>query len=420
MIGQINVNNYRVPLGNGNAAHNVWQQHITEALNSLWPNAADIREVDVYNMTGKLERFDAGVKNRRLVILGNCGHLDAELDGVTYLPHRPNTLHFKNENDEVMAEFDEEKFEFYFLFDVFKDENFEVFDKIMKEMDERYFFPKTLENSWLHTRDKDKLTEALAEALRNQRVSFIAEEKSRIDSLKNQVNDFRQRIKTNLDSIKRSSLRVIQEEEQVASVGKALLHDLDLIAQHEKVKDLHIKDNKFVVYTNPLYMYTSKDERFYLGNMRIELSPEIADVRFFGDNPRKSYWTRSDPHPHVNGRNGEACLGNASTLIADLSHQMQLYPLMLTALDFLEQANLEDVAGRNVYNWDKVDDAGNIINTGGSTVLYCSRCEDDVDELFTVYESIDDDGPTDARQVCDDCRVNHYRWDEDAEVYVED
>lgn len=420
MIRNINVHNYRLPFGDGRADHDFWKAHISSSLPELWIDA-HINDVDVYRMDGEKGEFSAGTPNTRLVIFGNLAHKGATITepGSPYFPHREHTLHLKDDNGFVCAEFDEEHGELLIMTDVFATTDTTVFDNIMKQFSALYFYPKTLENSWLHSQSKDKLVAGLSQTLREQRHSIINREKERIDNMKMQVNEWRSRIKQHMDNIDRSNKQVLVEEQKLGTDAKQIISDLDLIANLDKVKDVHIKDNKFIVFTNPLYCFTDNDERFYLGNMRIELNPDIADVRFFGDNPRRSYWTDHDPHPHVNGGSGEACLGNASTLIAELSNQMQLYPMVLTCIDFLEAANLEDVAGRQVYNWDQVDEEGNVIREGGPReTAFCNSCEEYVEELYDVYEGCDDDGPHDHRRVCDDCRDNYYDYDDELEVYI--
>ena len=433
MIQIIDVHNYRQNFGGTSGNHEIWANHIRSTANQLLPDASSSR-LEVYYMMGETYSFNAGQPNRRFIAFGNAAHLDANIkeEGSLYLPHRPNTLHIMDENGFVQAEFDKNLWELWILFDVFKatnDTQFAVFDNILKELNRLYFYPLTLETSWVHTSDKTKLTAALIDQLKTQQESYLAEEKGRLDSMKDKVTRYQQEIKNLLDNIARTGRQIVQEEQQVGAVGDKLLKDLDLIVQHEKVKDLHIKDNKFIVYTNPLYMYTEKGERFYLGNMRIELEPNRSDVRFFGDNPRQGYWTSHDPHPHVDGDGGHACLGSAAPLIAELSHQMQLYPLVLTAIDFLEQANIQDPAGAKVYHWDRVDEEGHIMEPGGEEEeepetydFYCYECGDGIDDgnECLVYEAVEDDEAVRDHIVCQHCRENYYHYDENVDEYIRD
>ena len=70
------------------------------------------------------------------------------------------------------------------------------------------------------------------------------------------------------------------------------------------------------------------NERYLMGCYKIAINLNNAIVIFFNTNEhfcRKSYWTNYDPHPHVNGNSGEACLGNISATIADLVGQKEFF-----------------------------------------------------------------------------------------------
>ena len=159
-----------------------------------------------------------------------------------------------------------------------------------------------------------------------------------------------------------------------------LRNDLDLIIKHDKVKDIIVEKNLFTVFTNPLYIYSDRGRKYYGGNFTIKININNTSIKFNSDNKRQSYWTNNDPHPHVNGADGSACLGNVASTIAELCSQVQLYPLVLICIDFLESANTEDSAGKNIRNWQEVDNDNNPIKV--EQEYYCDECGKVYPHLF--------------------------------------
>lgn len=78
---------------------------------------------------------------------------------------------------------------------------------------------------------------------------------------------------------------------------------------------------------------------------------------------RRSTWGSYCQHPHVSNSK-KPCLGNASESIVILNRSGEYAALFSIIINFLSQANLNDVAGRYVANWDLVDSNGNVIRKG--------------------------------------------------------
>jgi hypothetical protein len=223
-------------------------------------------------------------------------------------------------------------------------------------------------------------------------------------------------------------------------VTDKLVKEMQNIADHPRVTDLRI-ENEFITVTIPDIVATDKKDRsFYIGTFQVKINTSNSEVRFFGDNPRRSHWSKQDPHPHVNGGNGSACLGNVSSTIAELCSQNEMYALVMTCIDFLENANIDDSAGKHVTNWDRMNADGSrpeprVADTATEAPIHddqcrCGRCNtvlDDDDEQYTVFTTYTGDGNVGGEQTwCDDCRGNYASYDEDhteevltADVYDE-
>lgn len=433
MIRTMNIHEYKRLMGGSQATHQQWKEFIQGNLSSLLPSL-DIEGVDVYNMPAERHNYRAGNEERLIIFLNAVGAHDGAVIHEGYLPPHPEHQIIAKDGDIILAQYNPVYNELTILFDVTKTydtHHRELFTSILRNFEEQVWLPKTYENSWKHTQNKQALASRFTVQIKNQKERAIRDDERRITELEDRIRNYTRELKTFHDQITSKRRFVTTEREAMNNVGASLIKDLDLIIQNPKVSDLYIKDGKFIVHVPKVYAYDKHDKRYYIGNMRIELQPENAMVAFFGDNPRQSYWTHHDPHPHVNGRNGEGCLGNVAGTIAELSSQMQLYPLVLMCIDYLESVNIDDPAGRKVTNWDEVDEDGNIIRMGGEEPeeedmepsYTCSHCgEPQYDENDTmVYDGIDDDDHLyGERYVCPRCLDRHYHYNDDHEEYIAD
>lgn len=460
-IGTIKVSTLKRIFGQNESEHTNWERNIVRILREELISLDTIK-IDLFNLNNERHSYAAGAPKTRLVIFGNATRKecapDKDVEGVKtlngievdfdkFLAPSDKGIQIKSNEGTVLAEWNEKTHELNILFDLFKnctDKNVAIFKYIMKEFERLVWYPKTLEDSWKYTANKDKLIEKFKEISVRQRQDVLEQDRRAIKDWENSLDDYRRKIKRMADNIYNKRRQVITEEESIKHVGSGLSSDLDLIIQNKKIKDLKIKDGKFIVYTEPIYIYSDKGFKYYGGNYRIELNPENSDVKFFGDNARKSFWTDHDPHPHVNGNTGVPCLGNVAASIAELSSQMQIYALVMVCIDFLEAANTSDAAGRNVVNWDLVDEKTDEIiqmeqreDIDEDDVFICPECGErhHIDDGQTVYGNVyfdndpeDDDYDEDEdygeahyedeEYVCEGCVDLHYYWNEYAEAYV--
>lgn len=216
-------------------------------------------------------------------------------------------------------------------------------------------------DSWMHTGKKDKLSGRVVEYLKRDLQEQLRHKESREKELERYIADAKQNLLRysrdyQLLMIEVNALR----NGEVQGLDK-FVSGLDSIAKHPLVKDVKVYEDKVTIFTKQIVTRArvERQERFYnMGDMEISINIKNSDVRFSGKEKHKSHWTRQDPHPHVNGDSGRACLGNVEMTIAELCNQLEIYPLFLTALDFLQNANTEDVAGANVTNWNRVNEDG--------------------------------------------------------------
>lgn len=124
---------------------------------------------------------------------------------------------------------------------------------------------------------------------------------------------------------------------------------------------------------------------------------------------RESYWTENDPHPHVDGENGEACWGSAGSMLTENMNNYEIYASFIIVLNFLQQVNTNDPAGAYIRNWDCIDENGeDLDNPYECNYETCCVCEYEMNEDDSYY--------------CEDCEehmcIDHAIWIDNDSKYV--
>jgi len=443
-IGRINVHDYEVSYGlsgEHNTIKSILKVIIRDELRSI-----NIENIDLYNLKGREHNVEAGRAGRRLVIYTNGTTLGcaprvsydngAIINGKrteyrTFLGTTGNedTVIITSTEGIPLAEYSATKEELNILFDVMyanTSNTQEVFIYIMREFERLVWHPKTLENSWIFSSDKTALTKRFSERMRRQREQAIANDKESLETAEARINEFKLKIKQNFDKAIRLRRSIATESNNLNGVSTSLIRDLDLIVGTPNVIDLQIIDGIFHIWTDDIYCYDENGKRYYIGKCKFTINLENTDVRFFNlNNCRRSYWTEDDPHPHVSGENGQACLGSVASTIAELCANSEFYALVLICIDFLENANISDPAGANVINWDEVDTEGNIIVNASEVNAHTELCEHcelhfrEGDMHGEAYISINGEGMLiNPITICDECRDEHYYYSDHFEAVI--
>lgn len=388
---------------------------------------AELDSVEIFNMNGIDSNIRTGTK-KRLVILVN--HPQENPDSITIKREGMVIAEYiQRGNDVQQLNIPSD------LLGAFIHDNTDTFKFILNELNRLVYLQAQYDYSWKLTSKKDELTKQFTDAIKSSQERYIRDDKRKMDQFEEDIRYHTYELKVKFDNRNRLRGNIETARAKLDAVDAKLIKDLDNIINNPKVADLYIKDGLFIVHTAPIYAYHDvTGDRYYIGNMRIEMNPNNTEVRFYGDNPRKSYWTENDPHPHVDGARGSACLGNVSATIAELCSQMELYALTMVCIDFLESVNTSDPAGKNINNWDKVDEEGTIIVKGGSDEAWdeegwtCENCDErqsENDDTRSVYQSYtgDADGHGEwgeERYVCENCCNDEYTWNEGLDAYIRD
>lgn len=441
-IRDIIVHEHKKRMGDGSATqHQQFASKVRDILSNVL-SVVELNKLEVFNLMGEYIEFHAGNTNRAIIF----GNGSRKASGTktersftykgfelveTMLEPRGDGILINEDGGNPIAEYFRDTNELYILFDIFKSNEIvshQIFQAIIRDWFDVYWKTKALEDSWLHSSIKDQLTARFERRMKESLDRQLHDDKQRAESYSRRIEDYKREIKNAYDNMIRLRNAVEINEKNAVDVSAKLKKELDMIVAHPKVEDLHIKNEWFIIYVPKVYAYDDKDNRYYIGNMRIELNIENADLRFYGDNPRRGFWTANDPHPHVSGSNGSACLGNTSGTIAELCSRNELYAVVLTCIGFLEAANTADPAGRNVVRWDCVDEEGNVIDAPDSADddeegADCDCCGDWTrdDDIRRVFRHVDEDGDVyDELYVCETCRNNHYSYWDSIDEYVHD
>ena len=191
--------------------------------------------------------------------------------------------------------------------------------------------------------------------------------------------------------------------------------DIENILNHKLVEKVEINIDKMYlsIFTDYIDIYDEKGNKFAGNSYEIRFNFERMSVRIFGTDSeynKHSYWSDVDPHPHVSGDDGYPCLGDAGPMLAQTLNDYELYASFIITLNFLQQVNTNDVAGKNIKNWDCIDEKGvTIENPYKKDICICANCE-------TEFDSRDD------VEICNECGENFcidcIDWVESVDNYV--
>ena len=233
----------------------------------------------------------------------------------------------------------------------------------------------------------------------------IKELERNINVIKEDIRRYREYMNESYSSYK----NFMKEIEGLKNKGEITYkNDFEALISHKYVEDVKINKHKkeIKVLTDYIDIYDEEDYRFK-GN-KYELTFDFNKMTCYivgldNEYNRKSYWTTTDPHPHVNGDTGEACWGSAGSMLTDNMNNYEVYASFIVVLNFLQQVNTGDAAGAYIRNWDCIDENGRVIeNPHEGDYATCCICEYETDREEMYY--------------CEDCQ--EYMCD-DHSYYIE-
>lgn len=177
----------------------------------------------------------------------------------------------------------------------------------------------------------------------------------------------------------------INEEDYRKQLRETLEKEITLIQNHKKVERIEFTADGMNIFTSDLIMYEPHaNTHYFLGSMKVEFKlGNRQEVRFFNQTGTVDAFFSGAHHPHVDG-SGYPCLGNIESQMHQYLVERQYYAAFITALGYLQTANVEDVAGRSITRWNKCDAEGNILERQ-------DHSEDEWDEDYGDYEDTEEE-----------------------------
>lgn len=232
----------------------------------------------------------------------------------------------------------------------------------------------------------------------------VATYKLDINRYQRQLNDLWVSYKNAMNRVKALS---VETEKDYTSDMEALLNNKYVVSVMARPTGKVVE-----ITTDYIDIYDEKGNKFK-GNKYL-LSFDFDDMTCYIDGIdedycRKSYWSENDPHPHVDGENGEACWGSAGSMLTENMNNYEIYASFIIVLNFLQQVNTDDPAGAYIRNWDCIDENGeDLDNPYECNYETCCICEYEMDE--------------DDSFCCEDCDdhmcIDHAIWIDNDSKYV--
>jgi hypothetical protein len=254
----------------------------------------------------------------------------------------------------------------------------------------------------------------------------------RIIDLNNEINQLKERIAKREQEIENNNKSI---KELLLLKPKSITEELENIKKHKHVKDMYYNSlrNTLHIKTDTLYMThpQRQGDRRLLGEMTITINLEYFSVLFENlEYRRTSYWGEECHHPHVE-QNGDACLGNLANMLCECKETGSVYAAYLLCLGFLETYEPNDPAGQYYVCWDRVDEAGNVVEKGQENryayscthcgagmydedVYWCEECQEAVCDSCVVYVGdyyLCPECAENNTTVCEDCGERHFNDD---------
>lgn len=202
----------------------------------------------------------------------------------------------------------------------------------------------------------------------------------------------------------------LKEGEEVPNKEvEELLNQIRTIHNFSFIEDIYYSDKALVFRTKQLIMTEPiTEKRFLLGKAFIKFynNRSIVDsIRISTDNIRVGYEQNDMYHPHV-FMSGKPCWGNAYNDLVLEAERKDYISMVLTIVQFLQTADINDEAGRFIAAWDEVDDNGIIENHGEPGYVLFSNGEiGSPDSERCECASCGDVGYLDEMNFCYDCEM---------------
>ena len=201
------------------------------------------------------------------------------------------------------------------------------------------------------------------------------------------VGRFTEEVKTAEKTVEQSNVRIREYQREIVQLLRSTqeahrkikflasmkeertsyLNEFDRIKQIPGLKRFLVVDNKITFFTDFITI-THDGVEYSIGEFRVTINTANGDIVFYnltnkGEGPareaerlgRAPFSTAYNwHHPHIKF-DGHACLGNIGETIGQLIGEHRYNVVIQLLIQFLKSVNAEDMAGKGIYSWPKVE-----------------------------------------------------------------
>jgi hypothetical protein len=246
-----------------------------------------------------------------------------------------------------------------------------VFKRIMAEV-AKIIAEEGDMDSWKRAKDKTHIINKTRDMIRNQHNQRVSQARDQANNSQEKIETYRRELTSHHRKLADAMKLIEDSEGAFDEKANKLIADMELLAQFDRVTDLRVEGEWIHIHTDRIIITDPESGNQYIGGeFIIKVRMQDSKVTFHSANGsgHRGYWTSNDPHPHVNGSDGVACLGSVSSTIAELCSQEQIYALGIVLISFLEAVNVNDSAGRKVENWRRYHGEGTDTSTEAESLF---------------------------------------------------
>lgn len=239
------------------------------------------------------------------------------------------------------------------------DQELQIFRHILEEA--AFLLSATQEERAARQEAKRKLERELArtayvEACRGRVHARVRAAEQTLRDIPRRIDEARQSLTAAIREQALARMEVERLRGKTEDMDMTYQTEFDKLVKHPKVVDVRMTDGKLMVYTDTLFCPDERTGKLHeIGSFRIELSVHDRDVddgtvRWFNLDRQVDACKSKMQAPHI-FRDGNACLGNAYETFAELFAGYEYALAVDYAIQFVENANTDDAAGRYVDKW---------------------------------------------------------------------
>lgn len=168
-----------------------------------------------------------------------------------------------------------------------------------------------------------------------------------VDALEQTVASLQQELVTAATQLHEAQRELVGIEQIKTEADDQVMQNYAQLKQNVKVEKVTFANNKLLIYTPELYLYTpDRDSRAVLGVFKLEFELGSRQLLIYNETNMRS----GRHHPHVSGSSAP-CWGDIEMVVRALLRDAALANLVDVVVQYLEKYNPNDSWGTNASMW---------------------------------------------------------------------